>query len=523
VTYRRALSLAVAALALVFFHPRTVDAQSRQPLALVRVIYNTAKTRANPQGELKEQLTALDKEIAEAIRLGRSGEARRLIAKGTALLAGREWTDVLEFTHSLALRADRLFVDPEASVGARIEQIYSPRLALSGSLSARFSLHKPAAPDKPAETPVADFGRFDSIGRDLIDEPYHVDLNLSSVADGTYVLQAALFENERALGDARLELEVVRGLDKRLHKLDADLKGLKGVDAIRADVRYPADYIGKVNRGLVQKGTFNVVQELARAEEILAGFVKSGKDPFAGRTGDFERHYLLEDAGEIMPYRVYVPTKYNPKQTYPLIVALHGLGANEDSFFDRYERRLPQLAEERGYLVVAPLGYRVDGAYGTGLAAPPEDSGQRRKMELSEKDVMTVLDRMRKSYAVDQNRIYLMGHSMGAIGTWRLAAKYPGLWAALGPIAGTGDPQTVPKMGPTPQIVVHGDADPTVLVGGSRRMVAEMQRLGVTHRYIEVPGGNHLDIVVPNLTAIFDFFDAHRRTSSPKSDQEKHQ
>jgi predicted peptidase len=112
---------------------------------------------------------------------------------------------------------------------------------------------------------------------------------------------------------------------------------------------------------------------------------------------------------------------------------------------------------------------------------------------------------------------------MGAVGTWRLAAKYPGLWAALGPIAGTGDPLTVVKMGPTPQIVVHGDADPTVLVVGSRRMVAEMQRLGVTHRYIEVPGGNHIDIVVPNLTAIVDFFDAHRRTSSPKSDQEKHQ
>ena len=63
---------------------------------------------------------------------------------------------------------------------------------------------------------------------------------------------------------------------------------------------------------------------------------------------------------------------------------------------------------------------------------------------MSEQDVMQVLARMRQQYKVDESRIYLMGHSMGAIGTWFLGAKYPDIWAALGAIAGAGSPNRRP-------------------------------------------------------------------------------
>ena len=109
-----------------------------------------------------------------------------------------------------------------------------------------------------------------------------------------------------------------------------------------------------------------------------------------------------------------------------------------------------------------------------------------------------------------------MGHSMGAIGTWFLGAKYPDIWAALGTIAGTGSPQSVARMRHIPQFVVHGDADPTVSVNGSRGMVAEMKKLSVEHVYIEVPGGNHTDIAVPNLSAMFVFFDTKRSATASR-------
>ena len=40
-----------------------------------------------------------------------------------------------------------------------------------------------------------------------------------------------------------------------------------------------------------------------------------------------ERHYPLEGANEIMPYRVYVPKAYTGATAVPLVIALHGLGA----------------------------------------------------------------------------------------------------------------------------------------------------------------------------------------------------
>jgi poly(3-hydroxybutyrate) depolymerase len=76
----------------------------------------------------------------------------------------------------------------------------------------------------------------------------------------------------------------------------------------------------------------------------------------------FRRHYLLASAGEIMPYRVYIPKAYSAARKMPLVVALHGLGGTENDFFDGYGRAMTALAEKHGYIVVAPLGYRVDGA-----------------------------------------------------------------------------------------------------------------------------------------------------------------
>ncbi len=63
-----------------------------------------------------------------------------------------------------------------------------------------------------------------------------------------------------------------------------------------------------------------------------------------------------------------------------------------------------------------------------------------------------------------------------------------------------------------PEIVIHGDADNTVPVGSSRTMVEAAKKLGIEIKYIEVPGGSHTDVPGPNMSAIFDFFDAHKKS-----------
>jgi len=270
-----------------------------------------------------------------------------------------------------------------------------------------------------------------------------------------------------------------------------------------------------VNRGRLELRTFDPEKDFALANAV-AEAAAARKDPFAGRTGDFKRHYLLAAANEILPYRLYVPSTYNGSKAFPLIVALHGLGGTDDSFFDGYEKRLPPLAEQHGYIIAAPLGYRVDGFYGSGVAASRDDA-TRRTREFSEQDVMQVLDRVRRSYKIDDNRIYLLGHSMGGIGTWAIAPKYPDIWAAIAPLSGLGSPDSLASIRNVPEIIVHGDNDPTVNVSGSRTMVAKLKELGVDYKYIEVPGGVHSDVVAPNLAAVIEFFDAHRKTAKPSS------
>jgi hypothetical protein len=113
--------LVLAALALLV--PSTAAPQALPNMASVRVRYNTQKATVQPQGELKAMIDELDQQIAAASKLGQVGELRRLFAKGTTLLAGREWTDALDFANSLAIRSDRVVVDSAHPYVVRLEQI----------------------------------------------------------------------------------------------------------------------------------------------------------------------------------------------------------------------------------------------------------------------------------------------------------------------------------------------------------------------------------------------------------------
>ena len=501
--------------------PSAAWSQALTSLASVRVGYTTRKNTIKPQGDLKAQIDALDAQIAEAGRLGRTGELRRLYAKGTTLLAGRAWTDAADYSSSLVLRSPRVVVDSLKPYSVRLEQIYEPSLSLPPAVTARVALRQRPAPPRPGQAPVEpalvkDLGTFDGVGRDLRESPYFFDLELQEVADGPYLLTVDISNGAERIGGASLAVALRKGVDEMTARLEADAK--RASADLRSEILFPIDRMKHVNRGRLELRTFDPDKDFAAAEAVAAS-VKSGKDPFVGRTGDFKRHYLLEAANEILPYRLYVPSRYDVTKKWPLIVALHGLGGTEDSFFDNYNKVMPALAEQHGYILVTPLGYRVDGSYGWGLGAPPADPTVRRTQDLSEQDVMQVLQRVRQQYQVDDSRIYLMGHSMGAIGTWKVAPKFPEIWAALGLFAGAGAPATLDRIRHIPEIIVHGDADPTVSVTGSRTMVAKLKELGTEHTYIEVAGGLHSDVVAPNLAAVIEFFNRHSKSIKTSSQQ----
>ena len=162
-------------------------AQALPNLSLLRVRYNTAKNSAKPAGELKAQLDEVDRSIAEASRLGRNGELRRLIAKGLALLDGRAWTPEAEYRASLVLRADRVFADAAQPFTVRLEQIYAPGIELSAPPSATVTLRPLLA--QPAGTPETSvLASVADIPRDLRESPLVIDLDVSKAPDGPHEL-----------------------------------------------------------------------------------------------------------------------------------------------------------------------------------------------------------------------------------------------------------------------------------------------------------------------------------------------
>jgi predicted peptidase len=92
---------------------------------------------------------------------------------------------------------------------------------------------------------------------------------------------------------------------------------------------------------------------------------------------------------------------------------------------------------------------------------------------------------------IDKRRIYITSYSMGGYGTWSMIARYPDLFAAASPNCGCGDPETVSKFVHLPLWVVHGDADQTIPVLESRKMIEALREVGSTPEYHELKGVMH--------------------------------
>ncbi|MEJ2247332.1 MAG: prolyl oligopeptidase family serine peptidase [Acidobacteriota bacterium] len=136
---------------------------------------------------------------------------------------------------------------------------------------------------------------------------------------------------------------------------------------------------------------------------------------------------------------------------------------------------------------------------------------------MSEKDVMNVLDIVRKEFNVDENRIYLMGHSMGGAGTLHLGVKYASVWAALAPVAPAAfglNPDSLEKIKDMPVLFVHGDADEMVPVANTRGWVEKAKELNMTYEYNEMPGISHGPVITACLPSVYEFFGKHSKPAS---------
>ncbi len=279
-------------------------------------------------------------------------------------------------------------------------------------------------------------------------------------------------------------------------------------------------------------GTLLEAQNVIEGARKLAKSLINPASPQWRANGDQRRTYFFSEANANEPYRVCVPENWDGKSKLPLVMFLHGGGSNESSYLDQNNKQMVKLANEHGFLLVSPMGDK--GAYGNflRLSAPfGNEKGAADLMaqvtpaseltnELSEKDVINVLELILHEYPIDSSAMFLTGHSMGSGGTWYIGGKYRNYWNALAPMSG---PFVQEKGYPWDSLhqmsffVTEGIQTPSL--EGSRAIRSWMNSHGFNLKYKEVNAdhGGMVPIVLPD---VFDFFDSCRtdpvRVVSPR-------
>jgi len=524
-----AIAFALAATAAAQTSPPTIAPAHQPDLTTLSTALRALRRTSSASDDEKAKADQLISQAAP----GRGGvDSRRKLANAWVLLKGETWNGQQEYAWSLALRTDAMVADSSLPFIVHLSQFYAAPPPSANPLKVRLALlpedGKPARP----------VGVYDLSSRDLVEQPFGTDADLDGVADGAYLLQAEVRDGETTLGSVLAPFQVVRGIAMDRASVERRLAKISGHEGAKATVRYPYVLAATVNAGRRQlngadfglpfqpQPPYNFVSGVRTSADLLKA-LEAGKDPLYRAKGDHERHYWFEEAGEMMAYHLYVPTKWDGRSKLPMVLVLHGNTRDQDYYFDRDDHILAKLAEQRGYLVVCPMGYRPSAGWGSNslnrasAAAPggrgrggfAADPARLRQGELSEKDAIHVLDLVTAEYPVDPGRIYLFGHSAGGAGTWYLGEKYAEKWAAIAASAAATRPDGFPfeRLKGMPIMVCHGDQDDEVPVASSRNMVKAAKENGLDPNYLEVPGATHLTIVAIVEPKVFDFFDQHSK------------
>lgn len=133
-------------------------------------------------------------------------------------------------------------------------------------------------------------------------------------------------------------------------------------------------------------------------------------------------------------YLLYLPRTFQKAKSYPVIIFLQGgLGVGGD-LPDVGNWGLPKMLRDKelefkgshymqdSFIVIVP--HMVSGPF------------KERQWFLQEEGMATIIKEVDTRYDIDNDRIYLTGLSRGGAGTWGLASRMEGVFAAIAPICG---------------------------------------------------------------------------------------
>ncbi|UGB32896.1 MULTISPECIES: chitobiase/beta-hexosaminidase C-terminal domain-containing protein [Bacillaceae] len=261
--------------------------------------------------------------------------------------------------------------------------------------------------------------------------------------------------------------------------------------AIDEDVTIKAFAIrGHVNEKALTKNKGNT-----RSEVVTFNYNFVNREDIANKFLEFEYNN--------MPYRFYIPENYDPSVSYPLVLFLHGGGERGS------DNQKQLLANDGAIIWAAPENQSKNPAFvlapqarnqhdgGFGITRNSDNIVDLAKVfEFSEdlEKAHKILQKVIEDYNIDQNRLYSTGLSQGGYGTFNLNIAYPDLFAAMVPIAGGGNPETVHVLKDKPIWAFHAEDDAVIPVSHTRNAIKAIKEAGGNPIYTEYPaelGYNH--------------------------------
>ncbi len=445
--------------------------------------------------------------------------AFRLYARAAGLAQGEDKLEAAELSASLDLALNRAIVSEGDTLTATVHPLFSLGHPLSAGYRIRLRLETEAGPiaGTGQELAVDDVRvfRFDFAARQLKDGLIAVAYRLTGPGGAILV-------------EFRQPVMVAQDAQKRLERLQARVATFQASASARETVeyqlralenertRYDGNWQRRAHPYTAHLNCVNFAAE-GRGQSAFPSFVGRLRYPedidaaealLAGRVlaGDLQQAYRAAD-GELVPYRVFIPQGYRPGRKYPLILALHS-GAGEGTYFEwesfggegGKQNEFKRLAQEKGYLVACPNS-RGSFFDDRGIA-----------------DTLAVLDRVQTTYSVDPGRVFLTGWSVGASAIWGIAARNPGRFQAIAPVAGAAtwlNRENSGALRDLPILFTTGGRD--ITVAEARRTSQLAHELLANFRYVEHPEVTHGDIWSKALPEVLAFFDRPAAVDSPST------
>ncbi len=188
-------------------------------------------------------------------------------------------------------------------------------------------------------------------------------------------------------------------------------------------------------------------------------------------TGDFNK---VIGGDRYYQHLLYLPKDYyQTRRRWPLVLFLHGVGNRGTNIEKVKTTGLPKMVDrekEFEFILVAPQGHK-------------EEWWQTDHL-------IELLDEVISVYAVNTDRVYLTGLSMGGYGTWKLACEHPERFAAVVPICGGGPVEKACRLKDVPIWAFHGAKDEVVPLEKGQEMVNAVNACGgnaelTVYRYLE--------------------------------------